>query len=128
MSEDKERINLGSIDAACNKCDGKLNKGGIFEPSLDFFNITVKESKRKVYYFHTLLDFLGIDQYNKEGTKIIKRFFYHKECTPDNLKELVPLKEEINSYLSPKKPGVRISVEISKTEANKTKLGPKIKE
>lgn len=45
MQEDN--INLGSINAICNRCGGRLNKDDIFEPSLDFFNITVKETKKR---------------------------------------------------------------------------------
>ncbi len=123
----KEKINLGSIDAICEKCGGRLNKDGIFEPSLDFFNITVKESKRKIYYYHTLLDFLGIDQYNKKSERITKRTFYHEECIPKHFKDLIPLEEEIESYLGAKGVGFKVGVEISKREAGQTRLKPRKK-
>ena len=123
----KENVSLGSIDAICEKCGGRLNRGGVFEPALDFFNIIVKESKRKMYYYHTLLDFLGIDQYDKNSEKITKRTFYHKECIPEHFEDLIPQKEKIESYLETKDIGLGVGIEISKKEARETRLKPKIK-
>lgn len=74
-----------------------------------------------------MLDFLGIDKYDEEGTNIIKRVFYHKECIPSHLKELVPSKEKINSYLKTNNVGNQLNVELSKRKAQKTRLKPKQK-
>jgi len=121
----KNELGLGYIDAICEKCRGRINKGGVFEPAMDFFNITVKDFKRKIYYYHTLLNFLGIDKYNKNGEKITKRIFYHKECLPEHFKDLIPSKEKIESYLGTKNVGLTIGIEMSKKDVSKTRIKPK---
>jgi len=122
-------MNQLSINAICKKCGGEINKDGIFESALDPYNIQNHDLDKDIfYYYHTLLDFLGIDKYSKENPdKISERIFFHKECIPEEYKKFIPTKEAIDGYLETNDVGKAITIGISKKAAQKSRIAPKIK-
>lgn len=109
-----------SIDAKCEKCGGGLNKGGIFPPGADPYNMCVGSKENVVYWYHALLRFLFSFDRNSENIT-----YYHKECVPEDLVGFCPSQEDIEKFLEANKLGEIISVLLSADIASKTRLGPK---
>lgn len=109
-----------NVNALCKKCEGGLNKGGIFPPGADPYNMCMGDNGNEVCWYHVLLHFLFT--YNKISGDIT---YYHKECVPENLKAFLPTQEKIDKYLETDRAGEIVSIRISSDSANKTRLGPK---